>query len=367
MKMKKLILSKSAITKIQGIIIAVIILGASAGVGYWYLVLLPSQTPRELVVSGYGAEFEDLIKRVVIPPFEKQYNAKITYDGTGSSLDHYAKLKASGGDPGWDVTVMVDSEVAMAAKEGLLVPITEDKVPNLKNVYPKLQQYCGQWGAVHYLEYQYLLYNTNKIKKAPESWEALWDPQYKGHVVIKDSTDYGGAMLIVTAAELAGGSVNNIDPGIEKLRQLKPNLLTIAKTSAAMVPYLEKEECWIAPYWTGRSLYYKFTKGLPIDVTIPKEGTYSVIVALAIPKGAKNKDLAYKYIDFYLTKEIQRDWSAAYTVAPARLDAARELPPELASRIATTEQAMASIKHVDPTYLAQVRDQWIEKWKKAMA
>jgi len=365
--MKGIIPSKLAITKVQGIIMILIVLGVSAVASYWYLLLLPSQTTRELVVSGYGAEFETLVKKVVIAPFEKQYNVKITYDGTGSSLDHYAKLKASGGDPGWDVTVMVDSEVAIAAKEGLLVPVTTDQVPNLKNVYPKLQQYCGQWCAVHYLEYQYLLYNTNKVKKAPDTWEALWDQQYKGHVVIKDPTDYGGAMLIVTAAELAGGSVTNIDPGIEKLSKLKPNLLTIAKTSAAIVPYIEKEECWVTHYWTGRSLYYKFTANLPIDVTIPKEGTYSVIVGLAIPKGAKNKDLAYKYIDFYLTKEIQRDWSVAYTVAPARLDAATDLPPQLSSRLATTEQAMANIKHIDPTYLSQVRDQWIEKWKKAMA
>ncbi len=41
--------------------------------------------PREIVFSGYGGDYGKLMKKLVIEPFEKKFNAKVVYDASPSS------------------------------------------------------------------------------------------------------------------------------------------------------------------------------------------------------------------------------------------------------------------------------------------
>src|SRR5919112_1282544 len=83
----------------------------------------------EVIVNGFAAEFEDLFNKYIKEPFEKETGIRVVYDSTGSAAEDYAKIRASGGDPGWDVDVVTAQEAIQGAKEGLLLEITEQNAP----------------------------------------------------------------------------------------------------------------------------------------------------------------------------------------------------------------------------------------------
>lgn len=317
--------------------------------------------PQELIVSLYGGEYKDIVDKAVLQPFAKKYNVKIIYDESGSATEKYAKIRAAGGDPGFDLAIGTSVEPHQGAREGLLAPITEDKVPNLKYVYPKIREYIGQYGASHEIQYMTLVINRKYINDPIDSWSALWEPKYKGHVLVFDPANINGIYTLIMASVLAGGDEKNIEPGFKKMQQLVPQLKTTLVASSEAIPLVERGEVWLMPYWDGRAQVYK-DKGLPIDFIIPKEGTIPLVTSLIIPKKAKHLDLAYKLIDFWLEKDIQRAWALGYKVGPSRGDI--DLPADFGKSHVVSLDQLSKMRFLDDDYISKVRPGWTERWKR---
>jgi putative spermidine/putrescine transport system substrate-binding protein len=138
--------------------------------------VIPALAADTLVVNGYGAEFQDIITRTTIEPFEKKFGVKVTYDNTGSAAQNYAKIRASRGAPGFDVAAeLTPPEVILGQKEKLLETIGEAEVPNLKHVWQKSRGIIPPTGVVHGYQYIALLWNKTHLEK-PASWANYWDP-----------------------------------------------------------------------------------------------------------------------------------------------------------------------------------------------
>jgi hypothetical protein len=85
---------------------------------------------------------------------------------TGTSSQDYAKIRASKGDPGFDVAAALSPpEVMLGAKEGLLEKITDKEVPNLKYTWEKARQTLPPVAVIHTLQFDSLLYNKDKLDK----------------------------------------------------------------------------------------------------------------------------------------------------------------------------------------------------------
>ncbi|MDM8516800.1 extracellular solute-binding protein [Desulfobacterales bacterium HSG16] len=70
-------------------------------------------------------------------------------------------------------------------KHKLALPLNLENIPNYKNVDPGLQKadYCSKGDKVYAVPVARgpygLAYNTTILKKAPESWNIFWEPQFK--------------------------------------------------------------------------------------------------------------------------------------------------------------------------------------------
>ncbi len=112
--------------------------------------VIPALAADTLVVNGYGAEFQDIIMRTTIEPFQKKFVVQVTYDNTGTAAQTYAKIRASRGAPGFDVAgELTPPEIILGQKEKLLEPVTEAEVPNLKFVWQKSRSIIPPTGVVH--------------------------------------------------------------------------------------------------------------------------------------------------------------------------------------------------------------------------
>ena len=134
-------------------------------------------------------EYQDILMRTTIEPFEKKFGVQVTYDNTGSAAQNYAKIRASRGAPGFDVAgELTPPEVILGQKEKLLETISEADVPNLKYVWPNSRTIIPPTGVVHTYQYIALLWNKTHLEK-PTSWANYWDPgpaygdKIKGHLI----------------------------------------------------------------------------------------------------------------------------------------------------------------------------------------
>jgi putative spermidine/putrescine transport system substrate-binding protein len=324
-----------------------------------------------LVVTGYGGEYRDIFMETVIKPFEQKFSCQVTYDDTGG-VDPYPRVRATKGSPGIDVigetTVPI---IILGTKEKYFEPITEAQVPNLKYAFGKSKTIMPANGAVQTYQYLALIWDKNKIKK-PESWLDYWQPQtpygdaIKSHLVTHAPANF--TLLIyamIMGARSRGGSENDLSTAWDMLAAQKPYIGFTAASSAQAVPYMENEQVWLMPFWSGRALLYA-KRGLPFGVTIPKEGTIALANCCAVPVGAANKKLAFEFINFRLDPDIQKAFCVAYQASPGRPDITG-WPDGFVDAQITTEDKMAKMVFPDDGLIAQKQREWTLKWQEIMS
>lgn len=343
----------------------------AAGAALAMPAIIPVRAAETLVVNGYGAEFEKILRRTTIEPFEKKFGVQVTYDNTGSAAQNYAKARASRGSPGFDVAgEMTPPEIILGAKEKLFEPVTEAQVPNLKHVWAKSHTIIPPVGVVYAYQYVSLLWNKTHLQK-PESWADYWAPQgaladkVRSHLIAFEPGNLVSIYALIMAARLKGGGVDNMEPAWELLKAQKPLVGVTVLASDAAAPYFENDQVWLAPFWSARAGYYS-THNYPVDFTIPREGTIGLANCSAVPVGTANKKLAFEYINFRLDPEVQHNFSLEYHCSPGRPDIT-DWPAEFAATQITTEAKMASVDFPDSAVIGAKRAAWTRKWQEIMS
>jgi len=343
--------------------------GAVAGAASGPWIIVNAQTDS-LVVNAYGGEFQDVFLPKVVRPFEKKFGVKVVYDDSGTASEDYAKIRASRGAPGFDVAAeLTPAEVVLGANDKLLEPLTEKEVPNLRHVWKKSREIIPATGIAHSYQYMALIWNRQRLDR-PDSWADYWNPaqrygdKAKGYVINFNPANLLSIYALIMAAKLGGGGVDNMEPAWEALKRQKPHVGTVVTTSPQAAPYFENGQVWIAPYWSARSGYY-VDKGYPIAMTVPKEGTIGLANCMSVPVGAKNKKLAYEFLNFRMDPEVQREFSIAYHCSPGRPDITG-WPKTFAETQIVTEKQMAAVDFPDAGLIAKQRRAWTLRWQEVM-
>jgi putative spermidine/putrescine transport system substrate-binding protein len=152
-------------------------------------------------------------------------------------------------------------------------------IPNMANVIAKYAR-PNNAGVAYQMSAIGLLYNKDIVKTPPDSWSALWDPAYKGHVVM---FDYDTRVLAI-AALLNGGSESNIDPGFKIWAEHADNFRALVDANDAVKNALASGEATLAPWFSAIGKIW-IKEGAPFAFVMPKEGAIGFPLYLAIAKG----------------------------------------------------------------------------------
>lgn len=333
--------------------------------------VISAQTPEILVVNSQGGEYQEIIENTVIKPFEQRFGVRVTHDATGTSSQDYARIRASRGAPGFDVAAVINPpEILLGQRENLLERVSEREVPNLAKLWRGIDRVVPPFAAPHTLQYAGLIYNREKLER-PTSWADYWEPQRKygdrirGHVINYNPANLLSVYALIHAAQLGGGGVDRMDPAWERLRAQKPYLGVVVTTSAEAVPHFENGTVWISPYWSGRTGFY-IDRGLPFGAAIPQEGVIGLFDCCAIPVGARNKRLAYEFLNFRLEPEIQRAFSLAYFSSPSRPDIA-DWPAAFRETQILSQEQYDRIQWPSSETIGAQRGAWTRRWQEIMA
>ena len=118
--------------------------------------------PKEVVVGG-PAGAAKYFNSDVFPLIEKKLGIKVIYEGT-NSLTNLQKMSADKDAPKMSVVIMDDPVMLVAAKEGLINPITVSGSPNLAKLAPTNVHQDGMW-ANYQMPWAGIAFNTQGAKR----------------------------------------------------------------------------------------------------------------------------------------------------------------------------------------------------------
>ena len=268
----------------------------------------------ELYVYNWG----EYIDEDVISQFEDETGITVVYDLFETNEEMYPVIEADAVN--YDVVCPSDYMIQKMRENDLLAELNFDNIPNIDQIDPAYMEmsqafdpenkysvpYC--WGTVG------ILYNTRLLEElgvpAPTKWADLWDERLSGEILMQDSV----RDAFMVALKKDGCSMNSESK--DELEQAKQELIDQKPLVQAYVIDQVRDkmiggEAAVGVIYSGEMLYIQdevANLGLDYDLeyVIPEEGTNLWLDSWVIPKNAKNKENAEKWIDFMCRPEIAK-------------------------------------------------------------
>jgi len=261
-----------------------------------------------LLFEGYG-------EPGWVDPFEEETGATVNITNATSVDEIFSKMVADGGR-GFDLVTLDTSQFPRYHQQGLLLPVNLDNIPNYRiEVLPEfhditITMFDGEqygvpyaWGTIP------MWYDANVIPREPDSWRDMWDPKYKGKVIILDEPQNS----VVLMAMIVGG-VKNLyslsEADIERVKEgflsLAPQIRTLTTGATDMINLIASGDAVIGMAFGEQTAYVANQKGLNIQLTIPREGATGWLDCWAISAGTQNKELAEKWINHTIIKKYNK-------------------------------------------------------------
>ncbi|QTQ13437.1 extracellular solute-binding protein [Treponema parvum] len=239
----------------------------------------------------------------LIKKFEKEFDVTVKVDTFDSNEVMYAKLKA--GAKGYDITFPSQDYASIMIKQGMLKEIDIEKFPNSKYINPKVLEKATydptmKYGVPYYMGAAGVAINKQKVAYYEKTWGLFGRTDLKDHMTMMDDM----REVLGDALAFQGKSVNTLDDKeIEAAKDLvinswRPNLIKF--DAEGFGKSFASGDFWVCQGYAevvfGEVPEEK--QADMVDFFIPKEGGPMYIDSMVILKGAKNYELAMKFINF---------------------------------------------------------------------
>jgi spermidine/putrescine transport system substrate-binding protein len=226
-------------------------------------------------------------------------NSKVTFNFGASDPDIFGKVKAGTSE---DIFHFYTPFLKYYVDEGLVQPLDTSKMKNWNKLPKKFQDVCTVDGKVYCIPwdwgYSSILFRTDKIPEGIDSWNAMFDPKYKGHISMWDD----GPSAVSVATYVKGwDELNLTSDQMDQIKQMwidqKPLNAFYWVDEPTLEQGFESGDVWLAYAWNGA--YYRLLadQKIPVAYANPKEGRNSWIGQYGISSKTQNYDLALAFLD----------------------------------------------------------------------
>lgn len=309
---------------------------------------------EELTISVWGGFYGENWKKDVIDPWSEETGVKVTMD-FGQSSTRLSKALATRGRSA-DIMFLTDHQMAILQDRGLLETIDWSKVPNAADLYEFAKDPLGAGNcSASTLLGVGLAYNKDHFDTPPTSWMDVAREDLKTRPAFMDLGWSVAPSVMTHYATLLGGGLDDMDPAFALLEEQKERARFFQLFE--VIDWINQEEVSIAPML---NIFAKEDPELPMRFVFPEDGTLGVVNMMCVLKGSDNKETAEKFIDHYLSKEVQEMQARIWGEGPVVASAA--LPDQSAYKLVPVDNISEVIVY-DPTTIARNREDWMTRFE----
>ncbi|WP_217429577.1 ABC transporter substrate-binding protein [Sphingomonas bacterium] len=316
---------------------------------------VPPTQDRTLTISVYGFSQDDY-STILYKPFEAQCGCKVIVE-VGNSSERLAKLDANRAHPVIDIAVLATSDALEAARSGLLAKIDASKLANYPKLYDIAKDPNRDGMAVGYTIYSTsIVYRADKV--AITSWGDLLSNELSGYVALPSVYTNQGPQTFYMIGRAMGSSRSDLQVPIDAVGARKDAVATFYVRASQLAQLFGQEEIWAAP--VGRFAWASLKKSrLPLRWATPKEGQIGSMNVMVLVKGSKHADLARRFIDFWLSTEVQTKLAQRLIDSPANKDV--RVPPEIADNLTYGPDMIRQLRFMDSVVVVNNKRLWLAK------
>ena len=284
--------------------------------------------------------------------FEKEHNVTLKFVGLSSSIGALRKIQLEGKRTKADILLGLDTSIAQVAKKtGLFVP-HELNTSKLDLPAP----YTDDIFTPFDYSYFAFVYDENKLKNIPDSFDALASMPKDFKIVIQDPrSSTAGLGLLLWVKSVYG------DKAGAYWKRLAPHILTITKGwSEAYGLFLKGEADMVLSYTTSPAYHIVEEHKTNIKAAKFKEGHYGQIEVAAVLKSSNHQALAKAFLAFMHTKTFADIIPTANWAYPVVKGAT--LPKAFETLVHPREMMLMDGKKVQ-----KIRKSLINEWLEGMA
>ena len=187
-----------------------------------------------------------------------------------------------------------------------------------------------------------------KPEDAPQDWDDLLDPKWKGKLIIRDPLA-SGTMRAVFGYIIQRGMKQTGDTaaGFAWLRRLDGQTKVYEQNPALVSEKIARQE-GLVTIWDLPDVLISRRRGMPIGYVFPKGGTVVIEDGIAVVRGAKHLAAAHAYVA--AAREVYR--------LPARLDLPADSLPDWVKDV----RRRMVVADVDWNLLAEQAPDWMRWW-----
>lgn len=281
---------------------AVLIIALIVGGIFYNINALKNHSGEKVIVYNWG----EYLDPKTIELFEEETGISVTYEEYETNEIMYPKIVSQA--IAYDVVCPSDYMIQRMIENDLLAEINWDNIPNVKNMDPTYMEQSKSFDPENKYSVPYcvgtvgILYNKSMVKEPVDSWDILWDPKYKDSILMQDSVrDAFAVALKRLGHSINSTEVDQLAAAAEDLMEQKP--LVQAYVVDQVRDKMIGNEAALGVIYSGEAGYTK-RENPDLEYVIPKEGSNVWLDSWVIPKNAKNKENAEKFINFMCRPEI---------------------------------------------------------------
>ncbi|MDR8729636.1 extracellular solute-binding protein [Burkholderia pseudomultivorans] len=329
--------------------------------------------------------WSDYIGKTTVASYEKATGVKVRYDALDSDDTLQAKLLS--GHTGYDVVHPTLTYMAKQIGAGVYEPLDWSKIPNRSNLDPELMKKIAQldpgnrygvpyaWGtegiSVNLKQVGAILGKDAKLDAL--GWNLLFNPDIVsklsrcGVSMVDSPSDVFPIVLAYMGRDPNSKKVADYRDAYNVLKRVRPY---ITQFSSTYINDVAGGDVCIAYSWSGDAGMIKrrvqeARRDFQVAYLVPKGGGALWFTMMAIPKDAKNKEDAYKWLNFILKPDVSAGITNDTTYATANAAARSLIAPALLADTSIYPNS-EQVKHyfvlepIDPEIRRTINALWLQ-------
>lgn len=311
-----------------------------------------NQKENLVIYSPHGRE--------LLGEFEKLYEAKhpdvdVQWLDMGSQ-EVFDRISTESKNPQADIWWGAPSTMFMRAeKMGLL----EKYKPSWAGNVPVSAKSKHDFWFGTFSTPEVIAFNDKKLtpSTAPQDWNDIIKPEWKGKVVLRNPMASGTLRAIFCAMiEQSLKETGNDGDGWGWLVLLNKNIKDYAADPTQMYTQLGGDKEAVTLWNMPDIVLQKNKNNLSFGYVFPKNGTVVLTDAIAIVKGARHQELAKDFYEFVTSKENLLIQAEKYYRIPSRTDIEKEKLPDWLKRC--NYKAL----DIDWELISLKEAEWMKRW-----